>query len=96
MLVLYTFSSIQLFFFKWMRWAGHVDSERIGEMSNVRRILVGKCEGRLSRRWDENIKICLKIGCEVVGWIHLTQEMSQSHILTNTISNVKVQHFVLF
>jgi hypothetical protein len=78
-----------------MRWAGHVDLAHVGEMSNMHRILVGKSEGRrplgrLSHRRDDNNKIDAKIGCEVVGWIHLAQERSQRHILTNMIINVEV------
>jgi hypothetical protein len=43
-----------------MRWAVHV--ERMGEMRNAYKILVGKPEGktplrRLRRKWEDNIRI---------------------------------------
>jgi len=46
-----------------IRWAGHV--ARMGEDRGVRRVLVGKPEGkrplgRLRRRWEDNIKMDLK------------------------------------
>jgi hypothetical protein len=49
------------------RWAGHV--ARMGEGRNVYRVLVGKPEeksplGRLRGRWEDGIKIDLR----VIGW----------------------------
>jgi hypothetical protein len=49
-----------------MRWAGHV--ARLGEKMNAYRILVGKPEGkrplkRSRRRWEDNIKMDLRLGC---------------------------------
>jgi hypothetical protein len=46
-----------------MKWAGHV--ARMGEGRGVYRVLVGRPEGkrplgRLSRRWEDNIKMNLK------------------------------------
>jgi hypothetical protein len=58
-----------------MRWAGHV--VRMGEKSNVYRLLVGKPEGKRPlgssrHRWIDNIKmVLLKIGVGVVDWIGL-------------------------
>jgi hypothetical protein len=58
-----------------MRWAGHV--ARMGENSNLYRLLVGKSEGkrplgRPIRRWIDNIKMdLLEIGLSVVDWIGL-------------------------
>ena len=45
-----------------MRWAGHV--ARMGDDRGVRRVLVGKPEGKRSlgrprRRWEDNIKMDL-------------------------------------
>jgi hypothetical protein len=60
-----------------MRWAGHV--ARMGEKRNVYRLLVGKPEGkrpqgRLRRRWIDNIKMgLLEIGLSVVNWIGVAQ-----------------------
>jgi hypothetical protein len=61
-----------------MRWAGHV--ARIGDKTNVCRILVGKPErrrslGRPRRRWVDNIKMDLReIGWNGMDWIDLAQE----------------------
>jgi len=50
-----------------MRWAGHV--ARMGEESEVYRVLVGKLEGRRPlgrprRRWVDNIRMDLQeVGC---------------------------------
>ena len=50
-----------------MRWAGHV--ARIGERTCVRRVLVGKPEGKTPLgspgcRWEDNIKMDLQeVGC---------------------------------
>ena len=46
-----------------MRWAGHV--ERMGEMKDADRVLVGMPEGRRPlgrprRRWEDNIKVDLQ------------------------------------
>jgi len=54
-----------------MRWTGHV--ARMGEDRGVHRVLVGKLEGkrplgRLTRRWEDNIKMDLQeVGGGVVG-----------------------------
>jgi hypothetical protein len=61
-----------------MRWAWHV--ARMGEKSNVYRLLVGKPEGkrplgRPGSRWMDNIKMdLLEIGLNVVDWIGLVQD----------------------
>jgi hypothetical protein len=51
-----------------MRWAGHVTL--MGEKMNAYRIFVGKPEGkrplgRPRRRWEDNIKMDLRMGCYV-------------------------------
>jgi hypothetical protein len=57
-----------------MRWAGHV--ARMGEMRGAYNILVGRPEGRRSRRrWEDNIKMDLReIGFGDVDWIHWAQD----------------------
>jgi hypothetical protein len=61
-----------------MRLAGHV--ARMGEKTNVYRLLVGKPAGkrplgRPRRSWIDNIKMDLsKIGLSVVDWIGLAQD----------------------
>ena len=58
-----------------MRSAGHV--ARMGEWRGVRRVLVGKPEGkrpfgRPRRRREYNIKMDLhEVGCGGMGWIEL-------------------------
>jgi hypothetical protein len=54
----------------------------MGESRGVYRVLVGKTEGKRSlgrsrRRWEDNIKVDLEVGCEGMGWIHLAQDKGQ-------------------
>jgi len=61
-----------------MRWVKHVI---MGER-NVQNILVGRLKGkkprgRPRRRWDDNIKLGLKLGCEIVDPIHLAQDRNR-------------------
>jgi hypothetical protein len=57
------------------RWVGNL--ERMGEMRNAYKILVGMPEGKKPlggprRRWEDNIKMDFReIGFGGVGWIHL-------------------------
>jgi len=59
-------------------------------------ILVGKPEGRRqlrrpSCRWDYNIRIHLSIGeWEIVGWIHLAQDMDLWQSVLNKVINLRV------
>ena len=81
---------------KWrrMRWTGHV--ARMGEMSGVYRILVGKREGkrplgRSRRKWEDNINMDLqKVGCRVVDWIDLAQDKDWCRALVNVVMNLRV------
>jgi hypothetical protein len=46
--------------------------------------------GRPSRRWDNNIRLDLmKVGWEVVNWIHLAQNSDQWWALVNTVINLR-------
>jgi len=60
-----------------MRWAGNV--ARMGEVTGVYRVLVGKPEGkrtlgRLRRRWVDNIRTDLQeVECGYMDWIGLAQ-----------------------
>ncbi|KAJ4447071.1 hypothetical protein ANN_09060 [Periplaneta americana] len=60
-----------------LRWAGHV--ARMGESRNVKRVLVGRPEGkrrlgRPRRRWEDNIKMDLReVGYDDREWINLGQ-----------------------
>ncbi|KAJ4447600.1 hypothetical protein ANN_09607 [Periplaneta americana] len=66
---------------KRVRWAGHV--ARMGESRNPYRVLVGRAEGkrplgRLRRRWEDNIKIELRVmAYDGREWINLAQDMDR-------------------
>jgi hypothetical protein len=53
---------------------------RIGEMTNVYKMLAGKPEGkrplgRPSRRWEDNIKVDLReVVLDCMTWIHLANQ----------------------
>jgi hypothetical protein len=73
-----------------MRWAGHV--ARLGEKSNVYRLLVGRPEGkrplgRSRRRWIDNIKVDHLTELSVVDWIGLAQDRYRWRALVNTVMN---------
>ena len=67
-----------------------------GERRGVLRVLVGKTEGkrplgRPRRRWDENVKMDLQeVGCGVMDWIELAQDMDRWRALVNAVMNLRV------
>jgi hypothetical protein len=62
-----------------------------GEKWNASRILVGKPEGRLRRRWVDSIKIDLRErGWDGVDWVDLAQDRDQWRALVNTVMNLRV------
>jgi hypothetical protein len=77
-----------------MRWVGHV--ARIGEGRGVYRVLVGRPEGkrpqgRLRRRWEDNIKMDLReIEIDGANWIQLAQDRVQWRACVNTVMNLRV------
>jgi hypothetical protein len=77
-----------------MRWAGHV--ARMGEGSNVYRVLVGKPEGkrileRPKRRWKDGIKMDLReIGWGCVEWSHLAQGRDCWRNVVNAVMKFRV------
>ena len=77
-----------------MRWAGHV--ARMGEVTGVYRVLVGKPEGkrplgRPRRRWVDNIRNDLQdVGCGYMDWIGLAQDRDRWRTLVSTVMNVRV------
>jgi hypothetical protein len=77
-----------------MRWVGHV--ARIGEGRGVYRVLVGRPEGkrplgRPRRRWENNIKLDLRvIGLDGANWIQLAQDRVQWRAFVNTVMNIRV------
>jgi hypothetical protein len=73
--------------------AGHV--ARMGEKTNVYRLLVGKPEGkrplgRPRRRWINNIKMdLLEIEWDGVDWIGLTQDRYRWGALVKAVMNLR-------
>ena len=77
-----------------MRWAGHV--ARMGEGRGVRRVLVGKPEGkrpmgRPRRRSEDNIKTALQeVGGGCGDWKELAQVRERWRALVSTVMNFRV------
>jgi len=77
-----------------MRWEGHV--ARMGEESEVYRVLVGKPEekrplGRPRVRWVVNIRMDLqKVGCGYMDWIGLVQDRDRWQKLVSAVMNIRV------
>jgi hypothetical protein len=77
-----------------MRWAVHV--ARMGEKSNVCRVLMGKPEGkrplgRPRRRWEDVIRMDLReIGWGSVDWIQLTRNRDRWRAVVSAVMNLRV------
>jgi hypothetical protein len=76
-----------------MRWSAHV--ARIWELRDAYKILVGisgeKPFGRSRHRWEDNIKMNIKLRkCEIMDWIHLSQDRVQWRALVNTVMDLRV------
>jgi hypothetical protein len=76
-----------------MRWAGHV--ARMWEGRGMYRVLVWKPEekrplGRSRRRWEDNIKMDLQVGCGGMGWIELAVDRDRWRALVNAAMNLPV------
>jgi len=70
-------------------------TRRIGEMRGVYRFLVGKPEGkrplvRPGRRWEDNIKMDLEVGCGGMDWIELAQDRDRWRALANAVVNLRI------
>jgi hypothetical protein len=78
---------------KRMIWAGHV--ERMGEMRDAYRILVGKPEGKSSlgrprHRRKINIRMNRReVGWEGAYWIHVALERDLWGAVVNTVMNLR-------
>ena len=70
---------------------------RMGKRRGVRRVLVGKPEGkgplgRPRRRWEDNIKMDLKVGCGDMDWIELAHDRDGWRALVNAVMNLRVPY----
>ncbi|KAJ4441312.1 hypothetical protein ANN_11166 [Periplaneta americana] len=77
-----------------LRWAGHV--AHMGESRNKYRVLVGRQEEikpleRLTRRWEDNIKMDLReMGYDDRDWINLTQTRDRCRVYVRAAMNLRV------
>ena len=77
-----------------MKWAGHV--ARMGEVTGVYRVLVGKPEwkrplGRPRRRWEDNIRMDLQeVGLGYEDWIGRAQDRDRWRALVSAVRNLRV------
>ena len=68
----------------------------MGERRGVRRVLVGKPEGKrpLGRprcRWEDNIRMDLQeVGCGGMDWIELAQDRDRWWAVVNVVMNLRV------
>jgi hypothetical protein len=74
-----------------MRWAEYV--ALMGEERGVHRVLVGTLEGKRSlgrprRRWEDNIKMDVGVGCG--DWMELAQDMDRWRALVGKVKNIRV------
>jgi hypothetical protein len=73
---------------------GHV--ARVWEGRGVYRVLVGRPEGerplgRPRRRWEDNIKLDLRVtGIDGANWIRLAQDWVQWQSFFNTVMKLRV------
>jgi hypothetical protein len=68
----------------------------MGERRGLYRVLVGKPDGkrplgRPRRRWENNINMDLReVGCGVMDWIEVAQDMDRWRALVNAAMNLRV------
>jgi len=69
---------------------------RMGEVTGVYRVVVGRPEGKrpLGRprcRWEDNIKMDLQeVGCGRRDWIRLAQDRDAWRAIVNAVMNLRV------
>ena len=72
-----------------MSWAGHV--ARMGKERGVYRFLVGKPEGRRTRRRSVDIRMDLQeVECGYMDWIGLAQDRDRWRTLVSAVMNLRV------
>ena len=77
-----------------LRWAGHI--AHMEQSRNVYRVLVGKPEGkrplgRPRHRWEDNIKMDLRVvGCNPGEWIDLAEDRDQWRAYVRVVMNFRV------
>jgi hypothetical protein len=81
------------------------DEGRARDMRNKYKLLIGKPEvemplARSRRRWEDNIKMDLKIMCKDVDWKRLIHDRIRWRVIVNKIMNLrllyKARNFLTF
>ena len=64
----------------------------MGERRGRYRVLVGKPDSkRPRRRWEDNIKMDLQeVGCGIMDWIEMAQDLDRWRELVNAVMNLRV------
>jgi hypothetical protein len=67
----------------------------MGEGRGVYRVLVGKPEGKRPlgtprRRWEDNVRMDLQVGCGCGDWIGLAQDRDTWRALVSAVRNLQV------
>ena len=62
---------------------------------NAYRVLVGKTEGkgplrRPRNRWEDNIRMDLRVGCDPGEWIDLAEDRDQWRAYVRAVMNLRV------
>ena len=70
-----------------MRWDGHV--ARIEDGRGVYRVLVGKCQRRARRKWEDKIDL-QEVGLMGMDWIDLAQDRDRWLALVNVVMNIQL------